>query len=296
MSLINLFSMRRYEVDYFQSLLAQHDAQEPVDRVEIESRIAELRSKTKPDGAAVCELELLVLRLQGHEDLVESLPTLRKRYSDATGQATPAAVTDQRGDAALLGEAMYLTIHIHRAYCLNRQFEKARQRIVVLMFVAAVLVVVLFRGMKAYRGLPTTVVDMVMVAGVLGGFTSCLRRVYTMTRSVDPISAIQSLTASYASMIAAPALGCVFAIAMHLCLVGGLVSGALFPSLSLEDAGQGAHMHFTDFLYGTVVGTSADFAKLLVWSFIAGFAERLLPDLLDTFSSKAKSKASQDAR
>ena len=69
---------------------------------------------------------------------------------------------------------------------------------------------------------------------------------------------------------------------------GGMVSGgALFPTLVIEGhVGQG--LHFSDFLYGAIVAQGPDYAKLLIWAFIAGFAERLMPDLIDSFVSKAK--------
>lgn len=45
-------------------------------------------------GAALCELELLLLRLQSHEELVAGLPDLRRRYVDVTGNTTLVVVAD----------------------------------------------------------------------------------------------------------------------------------------------------------------------------------------------------------
>ncbi len=57
--------------------------------------------------------------------------------------------------------------------------------------------------------------------------------------------------------------GMIGALVFYLVMRGGMVSGSLFP----------------DFADG--VGAADDQARLLVWSFIAGFSERLVPDFLE---------------
>ena len=47
-------------------------------------------------------------------------------------------------------------------------------------------------------------------------------------------------------------------------------------------------MRAYDFIVNTGPQNFTDYGKLLVWSFIAGFAERLVPDMLDRFTAASK--------
>jgi amino acid permease len=63
-------------------------------------------------------------------------------------------------------------------------------------------------------------------------------------------------------------LGALFANVLMLTFVGGLVAGSIFPSFSATS-------------WSDLGFRLPDWSKLLVWSFIAGFSERFVPDLLD---------------
>src|SRR4029078_4561252 len=73
--------------------------------------------------------------------------------------------------------------------------------------------------------------------------------------------------------------GAAFALVLWLMFLGGLLSGELFPK---EIAGP------------LTSPIPKDLAKLLVWSFIAGFAERFVPDLLDKLGLKSKGALAEE--
>ncbi len=281
-----------YEEDYFRTLLAEFDASTPTEPNGIRARVGELREKKPIDAFATTELELLVLRLASHEEVLQILPPLRKRVSEITGEDVSKVPIEQLPDPALRSEAAYLSVQLHKFYVLNDRFEKTRQRLIRHLFWTMLAVTGLIGaatlGEAHVNHHPVTVLTVAMFAGMFGGFTSCLRRVYTFNRGSDPISAMQALTASRASMLASPVLGVIFALGIYLCLLGGILNGNLFPNLTIQGI-SGRPITFPEF-FGTVEGSPADFAKLMLWAFIAGFAERLVPDVLDSFAAAADKK------
>jgi hypothetical protein len=74
-------------------------------------------------------------------------------------------------------------------------------------------------------------------------------------------------------------MGVIGAILMYLLIIGGLLGGQLFPSTTMN-----ALWTATPFDMPT-----PDFAKLLIWSTIAGFSERFIPDQFTNLTSKADS-------
>lgn len=79
-------------------------------------------------------------------------------------------------------------------------------------------------------------------------------------------------------------IGAIGAVIFYLLLVSQLLGGDIFP-------GKDGKFVAT-FLMGQVTYhlPSVEFAKLLVWSFIAGFSERLLPDQLSRLDTAAQAK------
>ncbi len=64
------------------------------------------------------------------------------------------------------------------------------------------------------------------------------------------------------------------------------MKGALFPNLVVMPTTT-YDTPFLKFVFGTVEASNEDFAKLLVWSFVAGFSERLMPDMIDRLVAKS---------
>lgn len=70
----------------------------------------------------------------------------------------------------------------------------------------------------------------------------------------------------------------------------GLLTGALFPKMYSVPASAKGSLSFANYLFAAGPVAGMDHAKLLVWSFLAGFSERLLPDALDRLTKQAASK------
>jgi hypothetical protein len=83
-----------------------------------------------------------------------------------------------------------------------------------------------------------------------------------------------------------------FAFVLYLVFMGGILSGELFPAF------QNTTEPFVSI--GQFVGcvnpdTNADFAKLLLWAFVAGFSEKFVPNLIARLEGQASGPADGEA-
>lgn len=115
-----------------------------------------------------------------------------------------------------------------------------------------------------------------IICGILGGFVSLEQRLGRL-----PPEALGLLSESWFQVLLRPLYGGIFALVAYIVLLAGLVSSTLFPAFvypALPAGGINPH-YFILFLTDTVPASGPDFAKLLFWSFAAGFTERLIPQI-----------------
>ena len=76
------------------------------------------------------------------------------------------------------------------------------------------------------------------------------------------------------------AVAIVFAFVFYLMVIGGLIGGDMFPKFLAVKPDAGAPWDMRAFLTGVDPADYKDIAKLLVWSFIAGYAEKFVPNAI----------------
>jgi hypothetical protein len=107
--------------------------------------------------------------------------------------------------------------------------------------------------------------------GALGVWTSFLSRRNDLLKPAK-------ISFGY-TIILAYLLGCVLGCILLLLFVGNFLSGNLFPDFNTGDKSfinLGIHL--------------TDWAKIMIWCFVSGFSERLIPDFLDNLVAKVTAK------
>jgi hypothetical protein len=121
-----------------------------------------------------------------------------------------------------------------------------------------------------------------LLCGVIGGFVSIQQRLKDVSDQE-----LELLTASWFQILLVPIFGGVFALVLYVIFLSGIVSGHVFPEFSFPprpDSGPDTTYIF-DVLSKTYPNSGEDLAKFLFWSFVAGFSERFVPQIISKVTS-----------
>src|SRR5229473_3125218 len=246
-----------YENFYFANLLASFNARtiQCTDIAALKNRADTLSKalQNRPeDPALTCELELLSHCLSGAADLALTVRDLRSRWVNLNG-VSPEIKTPEPVDLeALRAEAKFLTVQIHRHYGLQQLFDANKRWALLWMFLCLPVALILLELIP--RKCPDCgggIIGYEMMAGILGGYTSCFLRVYRMTPGSDLVTGIQAARFDAANLLARPAMGAIFAVLLHFLFMSGSLSGGMFPKLAIE--GVSGEVLFLKFLQGKVI-------------------------------------------
>jgi hypothetical protein len=128
----------------------------------------------------------------------------------------------------------------------------------------------------------------------MGGFISVQRRIQSVTDTGESLVGLIELSglSTRLSSLWAPVSGAIFAVVLYAMFAGKLVSGDVFPTIQPNGMPSGVFLQLFCSACGPV--GSANAGKLVLWCFVAGFAERFVPDALARFVSKADTNKKKD--
>jgi hypothetical protein len=131
----------------------------------------------------------------------------------------------------------------------------------------------------------SNVMPLVLCSGAVGAVVNNYYRLSKLSEADKlAVAGLQSSVLTmqiYVSLLIAAILGLVL---YGLCMTG-LLAGQLFPQFTGTEKPYGGMLGF---LSDVVPATNLDTGKVLIWSFIAGFSERMIPNVLDRLASQAE--------
>jgi hypothetical protein len=172
----------------------------------------------------------------------------------------------------------------------------------------------------------TSTVGVVIFAGIMGGCVSMLQRIQSAPNEGDSLYNLAALSHGWKGISLSPLYGAIFAMLLYVLFTAGILKGAVFPEVETirvpsnasatqspspaQDASASTastqaatnlsavqtseakasvpaprSLPFSD----TAPVDGKAYALLVIWSFIAGFAERLVPDTLNRLVTKNQS-------
>lgn len=121
----------------------------------------------------------------------------------------------------------------------------------------------------------------VMGLGALGAVVSLVRRLKYLSEED-----LKLICDSVPYSLLAQSSGAILAGVLYLLFISGLLTGSLFPKF--QDAIESASGVSKLFL--SECSSPADYAKLFFWSFVAGFSEKFVINILGKFEADSKEK------
>jgi hypothetical protein len=151
-------------------------------------------------------------------------------------------------------------------------------RRLIILTSAALLCVVSIFGITFLRGDRFMVSWACFGCGLVGGFVSIQQRVKNFGDEE-----LELLSLSWFQILLIPVYGGIFALVLYLGFLSNIVEGPLFPHFAGPAFSQPipSTQDVAAFFTKTYPATGPDLTKLLFWSFVSGFSERFVPQILD---------------
>lgn len=162
---------------------------------------------------------------------------------------------------------------------------KITKRLIIMAGVS-LLIFGIITGVSLYGYGKLYVSWMVFTCGLIGGFVSIQQR---LSKIGD--QELNLLSRSWAQVLLIPIYGGVFAMILYVIFLSEVIQGNLFPKFYIPPApSKPDGVFMQQILKDTYPLSGQDFAKLIFWSFVAGFSERFVPQVISNIANKSNSQ------
>jgi hypothetical protein len=280
-----------FNPSYFEHVLAEYELLNADEKIpsKVEKIIHDHENGLPPKPADLYLLEKYVIHKQPEAVVRARLTSLRHNYrgifgADAYAEYLESGQASQpnSGFVAVKADAGRLLDTLQWAYAMVPECEEKRTEILKkigyeMFFSVAIGLAIVLGSFYLGQTLVSAVV-LVMMMGALGGFLSVQQRIAKISTEDDPILTMFQLQRGLFAVRLAPLTGALCALVLFLIFQAKLLTGVIFPEMTGFNFQLG-QIHVPSWTADTKL--IAEFAKMLVWCFVAGFAERFVPDTLD---------------
>lgn len=127
---------------------------------------------------------------------------------------------------------------------------------------------------------------LVFLCGLIGGFVSIQQRLPGIEDDE-----LFLLSKNWTSVLLIPVYGGIFALVLYVLFLSGMIDNDLFPSFYMPIFNLPVEAKdIAEFLRNCYPLSGHDLAKLIFWSFVAGFSERFVPQIIQKVSLKPPPK------
>jgi hypothetical protein len=303
--------MKRFVSRYFAQLEVEFESLCPADYVAAHAaELAELRAANEgaPGWSTNHRLEYLLLEGLPDEILMQRSRVHHQRLLALVGpegaaafaEAFPKPADDWSGER-LRAQALGVLLEVQRLRHVQSEFSRLRNRLLCLSLVpgCAFVSLALWYAID-FPGQP--LIASVSIFGLLGGYLSVLLRLGVLRWGLQHAANYQQVDRVFwnlfLNVVLSTLQGALGAIVLYFVFSSNVLSSPAFPNL--VDALQQAREAFERTplelrAAGPYIPRGTDlnhqqFAQLMLWSTIAGFTERLVPDILGSLSKEAAAK------
>jgi hypothetical protein len=129
---------------------------------------------------------------------------------------------------------------------------------------------------------PFTVPELVFIAGNIGGYVGIHKNLSSLSDAE-----VAQLSSSWLGLIVPSFVGGILACVLYFLFISGIITGELFPKI-IEDTVQDGIKKpesFAVIFYQHADGPT-EYAKLLFWTFVAGFNQKYIVDIIESIKSR----------
>jgi hypothetical protein len=255
-------------------------------------------SEEELDWDDLYRLDLAIIKLEPDNMLRRRAWILRNEYKEMASAdelkdyiASVPPPADAGADAELLrADLVRLQEELNWRYIVTWMLEAYRSQILKRL-VRRTLIVILLSIAFMYWGSSVAFVSSwtnvnlpflaaIIVPGIVGGLISTVKRIQDIRFGNNADNDLSQLEQGNTGIYLSPFLGGIFAFILFFLFAGNLAAGDLFPKINMDNL----------LVSGLEKMELKEAAKLIVWCFLAGFAEKLVPDRLEQLTKSSNSK------
>jgi hypothetical protein len=169
--------------------------------------------------------------------------------------------------------------YIHPMTTKSQHIQVISKRLLAALGILLGVVLLLIVVCKIFTGVPVVSLFTILV-GAIGGFVGLQRRLKQLSAED-----IELLASSHLYSFLAPLVGGILALLLYVLFLSGLLEGDLFPAFVPDNETGPAD-------FSSILATHGKdyqaYAKLMFWSFLAGFSERFVIDIISQFEQKGR--------